>query len=65
MTLIPERVRSDPVYTVAQVAVDPGDVSWSWPSLAPFESCCWPADSLRPFDERLQEAAQPITGLLV
>jgi hypothetical protein len=35
------------------------------PSLAPFVSCCWPADSLRPFDERLQEAAQPITGLLV
>jgi len=35
------------------------------PSLAPFVSCCGPADPLRPFDERLQEAAQPITGLLV
>jgi hypothetical protein len=65
VTLIPERGRSDPVYAVAQVAVDPGDVSWSGPSLGPFESCCWPADSLRPFDERLQEAAQPIAGLLV
>jgi hypothetical protein len=31
VTLIPERDRSDPVYAVAQVAVDPGDVSWSGP----------------------------------
>jgi rhodanese-related sulfurtransferase len=31
VSLIPERDRSDPVYAVAQVAVDPGDVSWSGP----------------------------------
>ena len=31
VTLIPERGRSDPVYAVAQVAVDPGDLSWSGP----------------------------------
>jgi hypothetical protein len=31
VTLIPERGRRDPVFAVAQVAVDPGDLSWSEP----------------------------------